>query len=149
MPKRGPRTTGAQVTILRELTRRTGQIVYLNDLMTWTTFDKKVIQSALTPSRLARLSEDIRVVAQGRAWRHVGPKSESVEKPAEIQTHDIVSPYPVDLDVNTMYGKLARNKLLKWNKPEPGEKFEVLGQSDNGDMILRDAEGALWRATKL
>lgn len=132
------KTTGLTATVMEQLTKRIGKTVYLTDLMDWTGYTATQIQTAIIRTQHKGL-ESITTVTKGQAWRYNGPADSVAHNVAEKR------PEPVrKIDVNSAYGH-AHAHVSGYYK----EEWRTLGIADNGDAILQDTNGALWRATKL
>ena len=78
-------------------------------------------------ARLQRNMPGLRTVVQGRAWRYE-PDNEP----------DSPAPQPTPLQ-----------KSLERHPSGQAPDWRILGQADNGDLILQDRDNVVWRATKV
>lgn len=114
--------------ILRYIQDKAGQPVYLDELMQQFQAPRGSIQTVM--KRLRSKVPDLHVVTAGRVWRWA-PDGTPAEAPSRAQV-----------------ARAAGRRQPA--QPQPAARvFEEVGTTRDGGVVIRDEQGAMWRASPL
>lgn len=126
--------------VLKILTNSPGIVLYRDDIAEDTGLTLEQVTTGMLRVMKTDFSKYIDVAVRGRAWAYHPNRAAVVESPTRkvrvVPVEETVAPAPAPKD----------------DKPKVtpvGDSFERVGKSDNGDVVVKDMKGTLYKVVKL
>lgn len=158
-----PRHRETQISLraLEYLTRRPGEVVFIDDIADTTGFTQKQIVNALGYLRAKRdtLGQEIKVIVAGKAWQYlpnqgytkpITAEPPSVPAPAAPRWPVPAAPTPAPVQVTPPTAS-PKPKAVRRRRGQNqnGDLYEQISLLEDGSVLLKDGNEVVYIARKL